>query len=327
MQNKGQDIIYSSKSKDKDFEERAIEVYEYQRKACSTYRKFLCLIGKNRPVNHIEDIPFLPISLFKQRIIKSGVWKNECVFHSSGTGGIVSRHYIRSLDAYHNNAKLIFESVYGDISSYCLLACLPNYHHNKASSLLSMVDYFMRVSDHPNNGYYLNNFSDLFGRLEENNARNWPTILFGVSFALLDYAEKFTHPALPATTILETGGMKRYMRSLTKRDIMDRLSRCFSGARIHGEYGMTECLSQMYSVEQGLYLPNRMMRAYIGDPTDPLTKLGAGKTGQIQLIDLANVHTVSFIRTDDLGIIDDRGRLSVLGRLTSSDLRGCNYLI
>ncbi len=241
--------------------------------------------------------------------------------------GTRSRHYIRSLGWYERNALQIFENTYGLVGNYSMLAYLPNYYQNPDSSLIHMVCDFMEAAGQNPHKSFIKNHSHLSDRLSIYLKENKRVLLFGVSFALLDYAIHHKHVDARNLTVIETGGMKRFAAEITRAELHRRLSDCFVGAQIHSEYGMTECLSQLYSTEGGSFKMNDRMRALIGDPSDPRAILDDGNIGQVQIIDLANIDTLSFIRTDDLGKINTDGTLEILGRANASDLRGCNYLI
>lgn len=322
-----QDIIISLEKKDIDFNSIAIDVFHYQKLNNPVYRDYLKLIHfEDISIQNIVDIPMMPIELFKTTKIISGEWAEKTVFKSSGTEGKRSSHYIQDLDFYHSNAQYIFESCIGEVKEYEFLGLLPNYQSNPASSLISMVDYFISLSRFEG-GYYLDDAEGLFRHLEENKEKNRPTILFGVSFALMDYAEKFAHTDIYSLTVIETGGMKKYAKEITRSEVQLALRNAFSGSNIVSEYGMTECHSQMYALNEKEFRMNDRMRILIADPTDPFRLLSDGQKGRIHIIDLANVSTISFIATDDIGMITSDGRVEILGRLSNSDLRGCNYLI
>jgi len=310
-----------------DFEETALLVFRYQAAHNPLYAQFIQLL-KVQPeaVTRLEDIPFLPIRLFKIYDIQSGRWQPEAVFSSSGTTGqVTSRHLVRSLDWYLAGARRGFEHFYGSIENYCVLALLPSYLERSGSSLVAMADDFIRLSQHQS-GFFLYDHEALLERLDWCQKNNIPTLLLGVSFALLDLAE--AHPtALGDTIIMETGGMKGRREELTREVLHERLKQAFGAAKIHSEYGMTELLSQAYSQGDGLFRPAPTLRVLIRETSDPLSFERAGRPGAINLIDLANLDTISFIATDDLGRAWSDHSFEVLGRLDYSEVRGCNLLV
>lgn len=313
--------------KDYDFNSVAIEIFHYQKEFNPDYRKYLQLIGQLDVIpSSFVDIPAIPVELFKYKTLKSEEWPAECIFRSSGTTGMRSAHHIKDLLFYHANAKSIFENCIGPVSEYEFLGLLPNYQANPDSSLISMVDHFISLSKYEG-GYFLNDFEGLKSHIEKNKEKNRPTILFGVSFALLEYASQFSHADLYSVTVVETGGMKKFSKEITRQDLQDQLRRTFAGANIVSEYGMTECLSQAYALNDRCFSTNDKMRLLITDPTDPLAIMPAGQKGRVKIVDIANVATISFISTDDIGMMHEDGKVEILGRLSNSDLRGCNYLI
>ena len=323
-----QDIINTLNTGDIDFDFTFKGIFEYQSRHNSVYRQFLDLIDSHEPIRGIGDIPFCPISVFKYHDVMSGSWRCQQYFLSSGTNGIRSRHNIRGLNLYHQVAQNIFESYFGRLSQYQIFALLPNYQDNPHSSLISMVDYFGRQSAYRTE-YFLNDQINLYERIEENLMSKVPTILFAVSFALLDYVDQHEHELNDNFIIIETGGMKKYKKEMTKIEILQRLRTSFDRATICSEYGMTECLSQAYSFNSEWLLMNPYFKIIVTDPMDPKSVLPHGRIGRINIVDLANIDTLSFIATDDLGKIslDDPNKFQILGRLSNTDLRGCNYLI
>ena len=254
-------------------------------------------------------------------------WQPEAVFSSSGTtGATTSQHLLRSKTAYIDNTLLGFQNFYGAIENWCVLALLPAYLERTGSSLVYMAQAFIERSKYAESGFFLDDTKRLATILRENQAKNTPTLLLGVSFALWDLAE--SHPQnLSNITIMETGGMKGRRKEITRAELHLLLNTAFQTQNIHSEYGMTELLSQGYSQGKGVFSPAPTMRILIRDTTDPLTILGANKSGCINVIDLANLATCSFIATDDLGKSFQNGDFEVLGRIDSSDVRGCNLLV
>lgn len=307
------------------FEALALEVFRFQAAHNHLYGRY-CAMLKIVPesITQIEGIPFLPIQFFKNYVVKTGTWQSQTNFSSSGTtGDTTSHHHVRDLAYYKKNTVNGFQPFYGDPADWLVLALLPSYLERTGSSLVVMAEHFIRHSKHPKSGFFLNNYEDLLPILHATSPK---TLLLGVSFALLDLAERYPMN-LSQVTIMETGGMKGRRRELTRTELHDTLKAAFHVTAIHSEYGMTELFSQAYSTGDGLYRPAPTLRAYTRDITDPLSAQLPGKTGVLNLIDLANFDTCSFIATDDLGRVFPDGSFEVLGRLDSSDVRGCNLVI
>ena len=251
----------------------------------------------------------------------------ETTFFSSGTTGqIPSQHLVKSLDWYHYISTYGFEQQYGSLKDYCILGLLPSYLERPGASLVSMVDAFIKASKYEESGFFLDQFSDLYQSLLMCREKGIPTILWGVSFALLDFMEAYSI-AFPELIIMETGGMKGRRKEMTRQELHQTLKQAFQVAHIHSEYGMTELLSQAYAPKNGRFLPTSAMKIAITDPTDPFTFLAVGKRGLINIIDLANLDTISFIATQDIGCTYDDGSFEVLGRHDASEVRGCNLMI
>lgn len=320
------DIIDRLESGAYDFDALALTIFDYQYTNNAIYRAFVDRVSDRSLIDRVERIPFLPIELFKHLDIRSGDWSAEAEFRSSGTMGQRSVHRVRSVGHYHHNAMSIFDHMVGGTSSYRYIALLPNYQANPHSSLISMVEHFISVSDH--GGVFCGEDVDLF-RKEITTAQKAgiATVIFGVSFALLDYSDRFSHEPLTDCIVIETGGMKRYKKEITRTEMQSKLRGCFQGAVIGSEYGMTECLSQLYALDSETFMMNDRMQIRISDPTSPGDWLPQGRKGRVNIIDLANVDTISFIATDDIGQMHDDGSVSILGRMSHSDLRGCNYLL
>jgi len=275
----------------------------------------------------VREIPFFPIQLFKSLDIKAGSWTEEDTFFSSGTmGSVRSKHLVRSVVDYTDNARFIWTQHFGPIGNYAFLSLLPNYHDNPSSSLLCMVEDFMTHGSLKQTYYYVDDHKSLHEHLIQLDSEGHQVVLFGVSFALLDYIDQYRHTFVNDPIVIETGGMKKYRREVTRKELHDQLSSKFRGAKIISEYGMTECLSQLYCLDGKHFTLNDRMQVLIADPSDPMTILPEGQRGRICIMDLANVDTMPFISTDDLGILHDGG-VEILGRLDASDQRGCNYLI
>jgi phenylacetate-coenzyme A ligase PaaK-like adenylate-forming protein len=252
---------------------------------------------------------------------------NNIVFSSSGTtGNQNSRHYVKDISLYEESFFRSFEMFFGKPDDYIILALLPSYLEREGSSLIYMVDHLMQKSDHPENGFYLHEYEELSGKLQILKNQGKKVILIGVSFALLDMAER--HPLdFPDLVIIETGGMKGRRQELVREELHNRLKKAFSVDRICSEYGMTELLSQAYSMGEGLFMTPPWMKILIRDTNDPFTLIADGRTGGINVIDLANIHSCSFIATQDLGKMNKDGRFEVLGRFDNSDVRGCNLMV
>lgn len=311
-----------------DFDELALEVFRYQATYNPIYRQFVGLLGVSpSSVTNIADIPFLPITLFKKYLIQTGKWQPEVVFTSSGTTAqSPSRHAFPSLSEYLSNARKGFEHFYGRLDQYCIQALLPAYLERTGSSLVAMVNDFIQQSPYAESGFYLYDYQRLAGQLQSLKAQNIPTLLIGVSFALWDFAEQFPMD-LSSTLIMETGGMKGRREEITRNALHNILNTAFQTQQIHSEYGMTELCSQAYSKGDGLFLCAPTMQVFIREVTDPFAAVSNGKAGVINIIDLANVNSCAFIATEDLGRKYNDGSFEVLGRLDSSDLRGCNLLV
>lgn len=268
----------------------------------------------------------MPISFFKTHTLQTGNWTAQTVFRSSGTTGTsTSQHLVRDLAFYERNARRGFEYVYGPLSEYTVLALLPAYLERRDSSLVFMADSFIRQSRDAQSGFFLHNYEQLAVLLRQCAKKRKKTLLLGVSFALWDMAERY-QLGFDELVVMETGGMKGRRKELTRSELHAILAPAFRQKYIHSEYGMTELLSQAYSQRDGLFWPAPTMRVYIRDLTDPLTLQKDGRTGAINIIDLANLDTISFIATDDVGRRYADGSFEVLGRLDAADIRGCNLM-
>jgi phenylacetate-coenzyme A ligase PaaK-like adenylate-forming protein len=311
---------------DSDFEELALSIFDYQMESNSIYAPYAALILKGKAPNNIFEIPFLPISFFKtEQIICQGRAVEE-VFLSSGTSGDQSKHLVSDISLYRESYLKAFELFYGDITQYCILSLLPNYREREGSSLIYMVDDLISKSKHEQSGFYLNDYESLSMRLQKLEKEGQKTILFGVSYALLDLAEQFPQK-LEHTIIIETGGIKGKRKEMLKEELHQNLKAAFSLDVIHSEYGMSELLSQSYSNGEGIFKSPPWKKVLIRDTNDPLSIIGDNKTGGINIIDLANIYSCPFIATQDLGKTFDDGTFTVLGRFDNSDLRGCNLLL
>ena len=311
---------------DAEFEMLALSIFDYQMESNSIYAPYAALILKGKAPNNIFEIPFLPISFFKtEQVICQGRSVEE-VFISSGTSGDQSKHLVSEISLYRESYLKAFELFYGDITQYCILSLLPNYREREGSSLIYMVDDLISKSKHEQSGFYLNDYESLSKRLQKLEKEGQKTILFGVSYALLDLAEQFPQK-LEHTIIIETGGTKGKRKEMLKEELHQNLKAAFSLEVIHSEYGMSELLSQSYSNGEGIFKSPAWKKVLIRDTNDPLSIIGDNKTGGINVIDLANIYSCPFIATQDLGKTFEDGTFTVLGRFDNSDLRGCNLLL
>jgi Acyl-protein synthetase, LuxE len=307
-----------------------LELFLYQYRHNTVYKFFVDSLNcRPESVKQLSQIPFLPISAFKHHDIQTHSWQAETFFQSSGTTSQLqrSKHLLRSAFDYQQNAKVAFEAVYGAAEKYCFLALLPNYLSQGNSSLVFMINHFIERSNYAESGFFLADFDRLNDTIRYCELHNIPTLLIGVSYALLDFAEAYPRSIMDNIQIMETGGMKGRRQELPKMSLHNLLKIAFAKEHIHSEYGMTELFSQAYAVSNGLFQPAPTMKILIRDSTDPLTYLPNLKTGCINVIDMANKDTCAFIATDDLGRVFDNGMFEVLGRLDASEIRGCNLLV
>ncbi|WP_435801191.1 acyl transferase [Polaribacter sp.] len=311
-----------------DFTKVTIEVFKHQFKNNSVYRSFCDLLYMHpSDVSKIEEIPFLPIQFFKSRKVLSSLEEVQETFTSSGTtGSITSKHFVTDIKLYKESYLKGFAHFYGNIEDYVVLALLPNYLERESSSLVFMVDDFIRKSKNIESGFYLNNIDELAKKLINLDEIGQKVLLMGVSFALLDLIEKHQFK-LKNTIIMETGGMKGRRKELIRNELHQLLQSGFGVDEIHSEYGMTELLSQGYSKGSGLFETPPWMKVLTRDTEDALTILPLGKAGGINVIDLANYNSCSFIATQDLGKIHKNETFEILGRFDTSDIRGCNLMV
>ena len=311
-----------------DFEDLAFQIFKFQFEKNSVYRSFCDLLYKNPgDVSKIEDIPFLPIQFFKSHKVLSSDKEVEKIFISSGTtGSKTSSHYVTDLSIYESSFNHGFKQFYGDFSDYTILALLPSYLEREGSSLIYMVQHWITASKKPKSGFYLNNLSELKDTLIALDSKGEKVLLIGVSFALLDLVEA-SQFNLKNTIIMETGGMKGRRKELVREELHSILKKGFGVNKIHSEYGMTELLSQAYSNGDGIFKCPNWMRIITRDTEDNLTIQKAGKTGGINIIDLANINSCSFIATQDLGKTYANNTFEIIGRFDNSDIRGCNLLM
>ncbi|MPL54711.1 hypothetical protein SDC9_00177 [bioreactor metagenome] len=335
--------IFNIKS-EADFQAACLETFLYQYENVEVYRKFVDFLDKNpSEIKEVIDIPFLPIEMFKNHLVLDKNFKTEDYFQSSGTTQIQTRskHYIADFNLYEESIYKSFEQFIGKPEDYIFLGLLPNYSENPHSSLIYMVDFLMKKSAKPENGYFLYNHQELFELLQKLGQENKKVILFGVSFALLDFLDSkndFTTLQINDFTVIETGGMKGRKEEMTKDELLKILQKGFGTDKIFSEYSMTELLSQAYSLGENIYETPNWMRVLIRNTEDPFSYMEAGRTGAINIIDLANRHSCSFIATQDLGKIvnnfeilryaqNDKHAFQVLGRIDHSDIRGCSLLV
>jgi phenylacetate-coenzyme A ligase PaaK-like adenylate-forming protein len=321
------DQIFNIKN-EADFKKVALEVFTHQFNNNRVYRSFCDLLYVHpSDVKTIEEIPFLPIVFFKNRKVLSSFDQIEEVFSSSGTtGDTTSKHFITDTTYYKESYLKGFENFYGNVKDYSILALLPNYLERKGSSLIYMVDDLIRKTNSIESGFYLNNLDELAKKLVELNEANKKILLIGVSFALLDLVEKYSFN-LKNTIVMETGGMKGRRKELIRKELHSTLQKGFGVERIHSEYGMTELLSQAYSKGNGVFKTPPWMKILIRDTEDALTILPKNKNGGINVIDLANYNSCSFIATQDLGKVFEDNTFEVIGRFDNSDIRGCNLMV
>jgi phenylacetate-coenzyme A ligase PaaK-like adenylate-forming protein len=310
------------------FNTTALALFQYQYQYNTVYKQFVDLLKINpQSINIVEKIPFLPISFFKNFEIKTRNWIPETVFSSSGTTGqITSQHFVRDLDLYQKITEQGFEYFYGNVEKYSILALLPAYLERQGSSLVYMANYFISLSKQKNSDFFLYNYDVLIKILKDNQKQNIPTLLLGVSFALWDLAEQFPTD-LSKIIIMETGGMKGRRKEVTRQELHTIFTDAFQTQHIHSEYGMTELLSQGYSKGEGIFYPTPTMKIFTREITDPFSMQKKGKVGGVNIIDLANLDSCSFIATDDLGRVHDDNGFEILGRFDNSDIRGCNLMV
>ncbi|MGQ8869514.1 LuxE/PaaK family acyltransferase [Myroides sp. TSA_177.3] len=313
----------------KEFHKIAMKVYRYQYENNPVYREFCNLIRKTpTEVRSLNQVPYLPIEFFKSKDVLSSTSPIQTTFTSSGTTGtITSKHHVTDLNYYEESFRKGFSYFYGPIEDYVVLALLPSYLEREGSSLIYMADDFIKQSSHPESGFYLHNYEELIANLELLDREGKNVLLLGVTYALLDIIEQHKFE-LNNTIIMETGGMKGKRKEMIREELHAILCKGFGVTKIHSEYGMTELLSQGYSLGDGVFQCPPWMDIVIRDPEDPFTLLDAhGKTGGVNVIDLANINSCSFIVTQDLGKKYEDGSFEILGRFDHSDIRGCNLMV
>ena len=292
------------------------------------YQEFCDLLHTNvQKVKTLQQIPFLPIQFFKSHTVVSNNEAPQAIFTSSGTTGMTtSQHLVTDVSLYEESYRRGFSQFYGNIENYVVLALLPSYLEREGSSLIYMVEDLIQLSNQPESGFYLNNHDELIEKLIELDSQGQNVILIGVTYALLDLIEKRKFQ-LQNTIIMETGGMKGKRKEMIREELHQQLCAGFGVASIHSEYGMTELLSQAYSLGEGIFECPSWMQILIRDTEDALSYITNGKTGGINVIDLANRNSCAFIATQDLGKKYANGTFEVLGRFDNSDIRGCNLMV
>ncbi|MFZ1453360.1 MAG: acyl transferase [Ferruginibacter sp.] len=320
-------------ARDDNFNELAVELFNYQYEHNKIYRQFCDTLKINAAeVDDVKKIPFLPVSFFKTHTVKTTEFETDTVFESSGTTqAIPARHFVKDIELYRKSFNACFEKFYGHPQNKCILGLLPSYLERKNSSLVLMVDELIQASNNPLSGFYLYDHEKLHSTILHNELLKLPTLLIGVTYALLDFAEAYPMQ-LRHTIVMETGGMKGRREELTRTEVHAQLQKQLGVSLVHSEYGMTELLSQAYSKGDGIFHCPGWMKIVLRDEDDPFhISTGADiqnrpKTGLINVIDLANIHSCSFIATDDVGRLHANGSFEVRGRVDNSDVRGCSLM-
>ncbi|SFQ12059.1 Acyl-protein synthetase, LuxE [Parafilimonas terrae] len=311
----------------KNFTGLALELFHYQHKQNTVYKSWCDCLGIDiNNILSIQNIPFLPISFFKTHKVLTGNEAYELFFESSGTTQTnKSRHYIKDINVYTESFTRGFELFYGDIKEWFIIGLLPSYLQQQHSSLIKMVDELIKRSGHAESGFYLDEVEKLYRVLQQLEQRQQKTLLIGVTYALLDFAEQYS-TQLSSITIMETGGMKGRRREITREEVHAILKDRFNLQQVHSEYGMSELLSQAYAKAGGIFSCPPWMKVLVRDEDDPLLIKTRGK-GAFNIIDLANVNSCAFIATDDVGEVFEDGSFSVAGRMDGSDIRGCSLMV
>jgi phenylacetate-coenzyme A ligase PaaK-like adenylate-forming protein len=306
----------------------ALKVFRFQYEKNLVYREFCDFLKTDvQKVKTIQQIPFLPIQFFKSHEVVSNSNPIQTIFTSSGTTGMVtSKHLVTDVSIYEESYRKAFSQFYGNIEDYVVLALLPSYLEREGSSLIHMVNDLIQLSKHPESGFYLHNYDELIEKIIQLDQSGQNVILIGVTYALLDLIEKQSFQ-LENTIIMETGGMKGKRKEMIREELHQELCNGFGVKSIHSEYGMTELLSQAYSLGDGIFECPSWMQISIRDTEDALSYIREGKTGGINVIDLANINSCSFIATQDLGKKYSNGSFEVVGRFDHSDIRGCNLMV
>lgn len=323
-----------SKTTKENFAKTALQAFNFQYLNNKFYKSYCDLLKIDAAnINSLEKIPFLPIQFFKSNIIKTTLFEKETVFESSGTSGsITSKHFVKNINIYEESFTTGFRQFYGNEKDYCILGLLPSYLERKGSSLIYMVDNLIKKSGKKESGFYLYDYQKLKDVLLKNEAAKQQTILIGVTYALIDFAEQ-NNMQLNYTTVMETGGMKGRREEMTRKEVHSLLMKKLGVSAVHSEYGMTELLSQAYSKEKGIFTCPAWMRILVRSEDDPLNVFtdknitGVYVAGAVNIIDLANIYSCSFIATDDAGKLYADNSFEITGRLENTDIRGCSLMV
>ncbi|AEV32961.1 Acyl-protein synthetase, LuxE [Owenweeksia hongkongensis DSM 17368] len=313
---------------EEEFEQLALELFRFQAENNTVYKEYLSYLKLHAfQIDRVSEIPFLPISFFKTHQIKTGVFDSAISFSSSGTGdGTTSKHAIADLSVYENSFNTAFGQFYGNAKDWCILALLPSYLERQGSSLIYMAEALIQQSEDADSNFYLNQWDELYAVLQKKKGEGKKTLLLGVSFGLLDFVERY-QISFDDLTVMETGGMKGRRKEMIRTDLHAILKQGFGVKNIHSEYGMTELLSQGYSKGEGRFNCPPWMKIITRQTDDPFSATRKGKTGGINVIDLANIDSCAFIETQDLGRIYEDDSFEVMGRFDNSDIRGCNLMV
>ena len=316
-------------SNEKQFDLIALKIFDFQFYRNNLYHQYCKILNKTpHTVASRKEIPFLPISFFKSHKVVTTSFNPELIFESSGTSGVTtSRHYIKHASVYQTSFRSAFKQFFGNVENCCVLGLLPSYLERENSSLVYMVDHLIRDTNHVYSGFYLYDYEKLREVILKLESEGTQTVLFGVTYALLDFSKQYPNK-LNQVKIIETGGMKGRQKEMVKSELYDTLKKAFDLEHIYSEYGMTELLSQAYA-KDGIYNCPPWMKVILRDETDPLNTSENGyiTSGAINVIDLANIYSCSFIATDDIGKMHSNGSFEVLGRLDNSDIRGCSLMV
>ncbi|MEZ4910397.1 MAG: acyl transferase [Saprospiraceae bacterium] len=307
-----------------------LQLFELQYNYNEVFRKYCNVLGKNpAKVHNVNEIPYLPISAFKYQAIKTGEFTPQQIFLSSGTTGgtdLRSKHFVKDLQQYLDNAAEIWTETFGNVEDFCFLALLPGYLERDGSSLIAMMHYFISKSKFSQSGFFLSEFEELKKTLRQNTLDKVPTVLFGVSYALLDFGH-YVDFSIPSVMVMETGGMKGTREELPKEVLHTTLCNLYGVDTIFSEYGMTELLSQAYSKGKGKFAGSSRLKIHTRQINDPLSREKYGKPGILAVMDLANADSCCFILTEDIGVSYASGEFEIIGRLDNSEVRGCNLLL
>lgn len=327
MSKPGKEQIFGINDEE-SFQKTTLQVFQYEAANCDVYKSFIAGLKVDPgAVKSLEDIPFLPVEFFKAHHVVSSTEPDDVMFTSSGTTGMITgSHHVTDVTWYQESFRKAFGLFYGDIKNYTVLALLPAYLEREGSSLIYMAQDMITQSQNADSGFYLYNHQELYETLMKQKVADKPTLLIGVTFALLDFVEQYRID-FPQLIVMETGGMKGRRKEMIREELHNILCAGFGVSSIHSEYGMTELLSQAYSKGRGIFNCPPWMRITTRDTNDPLTLTEQGKTGGVNIIDLANINSCSFIATQDLGKVYSDGSFEILGRFDNSDIRGCNLLV